>query len=129
MEKENWKVKSKTERKKEINSNGNELYFFLLLLFWSFPKYRSINKHEKQLVIHKAFGNSVVRKANWSGSTNTGDGNKFSGLDQFEWMEITEVPEAAAGRAAQLAADCHLHAESNRNITNFQLRVNHFNHL
>lgn len=48
---------------------------FLLLLFWSFPKYQSINKHEKQLVIHKAFGNSVVIRANWSGSMNAGDGN------------------------------------------------------
>lgn len=48
---------------------------FLLLLFWSLPKYPSINKHEKQLVIHKAVGNSVVIRANWSGSTNAGDGN------------------------------------------------------
>lgn len=102
---------------------------FLLLLFWSFPKYQSINKHEKQLVIHKAFGNSVVIKANWSGSTNAGDGNKFSGLDQFEWMEIAEVPEAAASRAVQLAAACHLHAENDRNIINFLPKVNYFNHL
>lgn len=31
-----------------------------LSLFWSFPKYQSINKQKKQLVIHTAFGNSVV---------------------------------------------------------------------
>lgn len=47
----------------------------LFLKSQSFPKYQSINKHEKQLVIHKAFGNSVVIRANWSGSTNAGDGN------------------------------------------------------
>lgn len=68
---------------------------FSLLLFWSFPKYQSINKHEKQPVIHKAFGDSVVIEANWSGSTNAGDGNKFSALDRFEWLEITEVPAEA----------------------------------
>lgn len=60
-------------RKRERDPCGNELYF--LLLFLSFPKYQSINKHEKQPVIHKAFGNSVVIRANWSGSTNDGDGN------------------------------------------------------
>lgn len=93
------------ERKKERNQFQWKLtVLFLLLLFWSFPKYQYINKHEKQLVIHKAFGNSVVIKANWSGSTNAGDGNKFSGLDRFEWLEIAEVPEAAASRAVQLAA-------------------------
>lgn len=74
MEKQNWKVNSKQARKKnsipmEINCT------FLLLLFWSFPKYQSINKHEKQLVIHKAFSNTVVIRANWSGSTNAEDGN------------------------------------------------------
>jgi hypothetical protein len=33
----------------------------------SIPKYQSINKHEKQLVIHKASGISVVIRADWSG--------------------------------------------------------------
>lgn len=65
--------KKEREEERERDPCGNELFF--LLLFWSFPKYQSINKHEKQLVIHKAFGNSVVIRANWSGSTNDGDGN------------------------------------------------------
>lgn len=41
----------------------------------SFPKYQSINKHEKQLIIHKASGTSVVIRAGWSGWRNAGDGN------------------------------------------------------
>lgn len=101
---------------------------FLLLLFWSFPKYQSINKHEKQLVIHKAFGNFVVIRANWSGSTNAGDGNSsvvWTNLN--EWKILN--PKDEANDAVQLAAACHLHAESDRNITNFWHKVNYFNHL
>lgn len=53
----------------------------------------------------------------------------FTGLDQFEWMEITKVPEAGGYKALKVAEACHLHAESDRDITDFPYKGNSFSHL
>jgi hypothetical protein len=50
-------------------------------------------------------------------------------LDQFEWKGITKVPEAGENEALKLAEACHLHAECDRDITDFLYKVNSFNHL
>lgn len=108
MEKKNWKAKSKQERNK--NSIPMEMNCtFLLLLFWSFPKYQYINKHEKQLVIHKAFGSSVVIRANWSGSTNAEDGNSsvvWTNLNGWKTLKLQRWSKPCSTAGSRLSSAC-----------------------
>lgn len=97
--------------------------------FHSFPKYQSISKHEKQLVIHKASGTFVIYKGRLVWLKECWRWEQFTGLDQFEWMEITKVPEAGENEALKLADACHLHAESDRDVTDFPHKGNSFSHL
>lgn len=94
-------------------------------------------KELRCLIVNASKQNEKVKHSKISRTKETGSiwlkkcwgWEHFTGLDQFEWMKITKVPEAGGYKALKVAEACHLHAESDRDITDFPYKGNSFSHL